>query len=314
MNRGMRRHGFTLIELLVVIAIIAILIGLLVPAVQKVRAAAARTQCQNNMKQIGLAAHNYHGTYKKFPSGYLGTSPDVNAVWNSMAPKPQYVGVMAILLPYMEQGPLFQQLVSVVGNQYWTYKDVGNEFWTFPAMMTAGATIVNEYICPADDPTSAPYRFVVATMHSNVLTGVYYPTNQLAPTNYLGVQGYFGTSLSPIYTGILTNRSTVRLETITDGSSNTMMFGESVGDTAVVKNRNFSYAWLGGACLPTGFGLPGPATSAGWYQFSSQHDGIINFTFGDGSVRPIRNSADFNTYIYMSGYMDGQVFDDSQIE
>src|SRR4051794_14468780 len=103
-DRG--RNGFTLIELLVVIAIIAILIGLLVPAVQKVREAAARTQCQNNLKQIGVALHNYHGFVKRFPQAYNGPLP-----WNA----PDNVtrrSWMSIILPYIEQENLENQGIA----------------------------------------------------------------------------------------------------------------------------------------------------------------------------------------------------------
>src|SRR3982750_2406398 len=97
------RQGFTLIELLVVIAIIAILIGLLVPAVQKVREAAARTQCANNMKQIALATHNYHDVNKKLPPGYVG--PAVNE-GNNAGSAWSYFGTLPFLLSYLEQDPL----------------------------------------------------------------------------------------------------------------------------------------------------------------------------------------------------------------
>src|SRR4051812_41858360 len=104
-----RSPGFTLIELLVVIAIIAILIGLLVPAVQKVREAAARTQCQNNLHQIGVALHNYHGVYKRFPYGVAPSGPTNNPASSPTAYPYAYWSWMAFMLPYFEQDNLYKQ-------------------------------------------------------------------------------------------------------------------------------------------------------------------------------------------------------------
>src|SRR5438445_4191870 len=103
-----KRRGFTLIELLVVIAIIAILIALLVPAVQKVRAAAARTQCINNLKNIALGCHNYHDTTKWLPPGVVGP-PVANGISTFTWAAP-HIGALSFILPYVDQAPLFQQL------------------------------------------------------------------------------------------------------------------------------------------------------------------------------------------------------------
>src|SRR5260370_19597037 len=117
MVQRIRRRAFTLIELLVVIAIIAILIGLLLPAVQKIREAAARMQCQNNLHQIALASHNYESTFQSFPPG-LNVSPNVvGNQWVSAPPYAgPYVGVLAYLLPYIEQGNVYNEIPSAIFN------------------------------------------------------------------------------------------------------------------------------------------------------------------------------------------------------
>src|SRR5262249_27573379 len=150
-----QRTAFTLIELLVVIAIIAVLIGLLLPAVQKVREAANRMTCANNLKQIGLAAHNYQATYGKLPPGYLGPVPN-----ESRPPYDdniQWVGCLVYLLPYLEQENIYRQLqVNLDVNQ------LGPNWWTNAANWTMAQTRIKLFLCPSDDPYRSTRGTIVA--------------------------------------------------------------------------------------------------------------------------------------------------------
>ncbi len=311
-----RRGGFTLVELLVVIAIIGILVGLLLPAVQAAREAARRMQCSNNLKQLGLALHNYESTFKRFPAANAGTGCRNSSICPTATTGRSRVSTHVFILPFIEQQPLYQTINSPLSAP-WS----GNSYW---------ANQVPTLVCPSD----VQFR----------------PITQVAITNYSVCGGDAATLMCSVDElgdgrncknprGIFGEFSFFRIASITDGTSNTIAISEhttptgarSLGRAATVRggaldspaacravfaNREYipgidlntdvgarGGRWSDGAALFTRFNtmLPpnGPSCMeannhwlGGMYTAASQHTGGVNATMADGSVRFISDSID----------------------
>jgi prepilin-type N-terminal cleavage/methylation domain-containing protein len=313
----MHRHGFTLVELLVVIAIIAILIGLLLPAVQKVREAAALTQCKNNLKQIGLAMQNYHDTLGSFPVGYYDPTS-----WPTGGQTPQGLdhgpgwGWGAYLLPFVEQDNIYRQINFGV--------DVGD-----PSMATVRTTLVKIYICPSDPNPGNTFTISTNAAAFNVGPS---PTGlsswDLAKGNYVACNGNDGVDCfcSPPHTGsFLRAIKGFRVADISDGLSSTFFICD--------RTSLLSYSsWVG---CPTGAANPfllspgnygaettlvmchagktGPNTEGVFDADStrSPHRLGVPYVFGDGSVHFISNSIDIPTWMGLATRSSGEVVNGS---
>ncbi|MCA9115094.1 MAG: DUF1559 domain-containing protein [Planctomycetaceae bacterium] len=297
-----RRSAFTLIELLVVIAIIAILIALLLPAVQQAREAARRSQCRNNMKQLGLALHNYHDSNQCFPPNSHGNATNL----------PNGFSWRVMILPGLDQGPLYNKFNF-------------SARITDPAHLVLCQTVLSVLLCPSDPtsgvktdlhvnwcfPGNASQPTGVTSTNVCDIAGSTYDTTA-AVTSYAGVAGL---SVDAGPGGMFRRRQdyTVKFRDMTDGTSNVLMVGENspsynvfsawapsdspVQTTHAINSANLTC----GSTICSFPALPWPNTSAA----QSFHEGGAHFLLGDGSVHFLSENMNLTVYQQMAHMSDG---------
>ena len=305
--RSNGKSAFTLVELLVVIAIIGILIALLLPAVQAAREAARRSQCTNNLKQIALALHNYHDTYKSFPSGWMFHSMGSQGASGTLEEEAQW-GWGALILPFMEQKPLADSLQISKWRLEEACLAVEGGDTVLEAVMQSP---VENFICP-----SGPFK--VLNSHRSVAVN-----KKAAGCNYVGCKGLSDGSYDEDSGGLLFGNSSKKFRDVTDGTSNVFAVGEratTIGGFGVADlGKPNGALWIGvghPAMENDGIGVlhkradlmhrNGPSnvtaptsrkmntTSASGKAFNSRHPGGANFALCDGSVRFISDLIEFN--------------------
>jgi prepilin-type N-terminal cleavage/methylation domain-containing protein/prepilin-type processing-associated H-X9-DG protein len=330
-----KRGGFTLIELLVVIAIIAILIALLLPAVQAAREAARRAQCVNNLKQLGLAMHNYEGTAGCVPPG---EQPTPTFIWDSWS-------AQAMLLPFVEQTSLYNAINFSLGNG----ATQGN-----PQNSTVQNVVIGNFLCPSDID-----RLTTAQGHNN-----YYGNAGTSPDNYnLTPDGLFTVMDVVAYTDKIFSTAIVKFSSITDGLSNTAAFSErvkgigtdnsirdtmtptaSVAKVPAIRAVEENTAQVNTLCMavnpasPTQLLATSYSVGIAWHlgytpctrynhvmtpnlwscaladssnqgsqTASSRHPGVVNVCMADGSVRSVKNSVNLNVWWALGTRAGGEV-------
>lgn len=289
------RRGFTLVELLVVIAIIALLVSMLLPAVQRAREAARRSSCLNNMKQLGLAAHNYHDVHQTFPSGWI-EDPLLTILDYKHEDMPEVVTL-----------PLANQRILELKD--WTLGPYFGWHTLLLPQMDQG-TIQIHFSLPKNDPNN--WKMIQVPVESYVCPSASYPSRRYQDLGYSSYRGNMGwwptidpvTGLlnDPKYNGIFYKNSRVNIRDVTDGTTQTLLFGESLfgywGDhySCCARARddkdpsaNFDIRWSEISNYDV-------RCSVNFFSFGSFHGDSLNVTMVDGSVRTLAKNIDTTVY------------------
>jgi prepilin-type N-terminal cleavage/methylation domain-containing protein/prepilin-type processing-associated H-X9-DG protein len=291
-----KRQAFTLVELLVVIAIIGLLVALLLPAIQAAREAARRSQCKNNLKQIGLALHNYESARRTFPPGFISTA----ATTNGPGTGPGW-SWGAYILPYLEESSI----------QIDFHHDITDPLYDQTRVLT-----LSVWRCPSD-AAEVPIFPVQSTGGSTI--------TQLAFANYVGVAGTYEVTVYPDQgTGVLFRNKSIAIKQITDGLSHTIMVGERDS------KKSPETTWVGAITnsivppLNPAYDNEGPPvlvlTNTGTVaddrvpnnaldhveDSNSEHPQGVHFMFADGSVQAINNDIDPNVWVALGTRAGGE--------
>lgn len=312
MDHIRRRRGFTLIELLVVIAIIAVLIALLLPAVQQAREAARRTQCKNNLKQMGLAVHNYHDTFLVYPPGSIALP---NGTVNTQ------MGWGIAILPYIDQAPLFNQY-----NQNLTNSDPGNNVVTkqkLPAQNCPSDPNAGQTIVPGSGQANTNgVQMAVSSYRANA------GTSNNASDFFDGQYNFANLTLA--WRGMIhcvDANSGMRCEnaaSVTDGLSNTLLVGEWQSITQMNRNSFWAYSYAsyamsgpGPTCPAPNFGINdytkvggGGGNNCSKRAWASFHVGGAQFLMGDGAVKFLSVNINVPTFAALGTIAGNEVVGD----
>jgi prepilin-type N-terminal cleavage/methylation domain-containing protein/prepilin-type processing-associated H-X9-DG protein len=333
------RRGFTLIELLVVIAIIAVLIGLLVPAVQKVREAANRMSCTNNLKQLGLAMHNYHQTYDKLP---FGEGPGSSQVGTSLGTAVTARGCcwgdwQSLLLPYLEQETMFRLWRNHGGSDNSGRAMTGTSnrlrYGDTPNVENVTSKRLTVLTCPSDQPNPGAIRPTFSGVQYSI-TSHNYVVNYGNGTNFQGDPLPPGSTPNPLpatwrFLGAPFGMVPYiqRIADITDGTSNTLMASETVqglgsdlrGFTWWAPGAQFTSVYPPNTSAPDIvtqncnnqplYNLPCVNNGGAWniQAARSRHPGGVNVLLCDGSVRFVQQNIDINIWRALSTTRGGEV-------